>query len=148
LATPFLRFKTGDRGVLGKEKCVHCGRNFRLISKIVGRNQDVFISKTGRALPLSAINVHSDIFDQVWTYQFYQVEAGVLELRIVRKPSFGDRDIKKILEFIDEKFGAGFQVTIKFVDKIETTARGKSQFIIQNINLADVADSCRTVRRL
>ena len=48
---PFIRYKTGDTGVLTNKKC-KCGRNYFLLKRIEGRLQEFIIAKTKRYIPL------------------------------------------------------------------------------------------------
>ena len=49
---PFIRYRTGDIGVLTHQKC-KCGRNYLLLKRIEGRLQDFIVSKKKRCIPLT-----------------------------------------------------------------------------------------------
>ncbi len=79
--------------------------------------------------------MHSDIFDNVEQYQFYQDEIGKLHLRIIKKSSYTSRDEKNIINEFKLKLQDKVDLIIDYVTEIERTDRGKHKFLIQKINL-------------
>ncbi|MFH1221341.1 MAG: AMP-binding protein [Candidatus Eisenbacteria bacterium] len=138
LATPFIRYRTGDRGVLGKPRCDLCGRNHQLVKTISGRTQEFLVAQDGRLIPNSALNVHSDIFDHVWMYQFHQQAPGKVRLDIVGKPACGAASIERIRDTMLRKLGPGVDLDISLVEKIKRTKRGKHRFIVQRLEKSAV----------
>ena len=132
-ATPFIRYRTGDRGVLGAGSCARCGRNYPLVREIAGRRQEFLVAANGRRVPNSALNVHHDLFHEVRSYQFFQDAPGRVELRIVRGPAYLEGTTAEIREQMLRQLGAGFEMEIRFVDEIARTGRGKHRFIVQEI---------------
>lgn len=132
-ATPFIRYRTGDRGVLGRRHCDACGRHYPLVERISGRTQEFLVARTGRLLPGSALNVHSDLFHHVWTYQWRQDTPGEVDLSLVRKPSYGPAQTDVIRREMQAKLGPDMTLRIHFVEAIPRTPRGKHQFIVQTL---------------
>ncbi len=130
-ATPFIRYRTGDRGIRGGDRCDKCGRNYPIIKKIIGREQDYILSR-GSKVPLSGLNCHADIFQHVWKYQFYQERLGAVTLRLVPKPTFNEEDFKAICSLLEQKLGNSFQWNIVQVGDIQSTSRGKHKFLVQD----------------
>ncbi len=133
IATPFIRYRTGDRGVLGAACCRWCGRNYPLLKQIAGRIQEFLVARNGRPVPASALNLHDGLFDQVWSYQFYQDAPGRAVLNILRKPSYGPSTTETIRRFVLAKLGEGFELDIAFPRDIQRTPRGKHAFIVQKL---------------
>jgi len=130
---PFIRYRTGDWGMLKKGKCA-CGRNYHLLKLIRGRwNQEVIYGTTGNVISLTAINAHSEIYDQVKQYQFFQDTPGVVWLRVVRDTGYTDKDTTAILKELNEKLGGTISLRLQFVEDISRTERGKFQFLDQKI---------------
>lgn len=134
-ATPFIRYQTGDRGILGGKSCSSCGRNYTIVKKIVGREQDFLVSKNGSLVPLSAVNCHSEIFKDVWKYQIHQNKAGFLILKIMPKPSYSDESVKIINSLLQHTLGNEFSWVIENVEDIPGTSRGKHKFLVQEMKL-------------
>ena len=132
-ATPFIRYRTGDRGVFQSTSCYACGKDFLTISRIVGRDQDYLIGKYGRKLPMSAINTHRTLFHGVRIYQFHQETKGKVNLRIVKEPFYDDLATDRIETFLRRTLGRDFEITLTFVNDIPRTSRGKHKFLVQDI---------------
>jgi phenylacetate-CoA ligase len=128
---PLLRYRTGDWAVVGPDRC-RCGRNCLLLKEAVGRHQEMLIGKDNNLVSMTAINMHSNVFDHVRQYQFHQTEPGQVTLRIIRKPAYTDLDSKKVLAELGEKMGDTIKIELVFVEHIPLTQRGKFRFIIQD----------------
>ena len=129
---PLIRYRTMDVAVLGEGPC-SCGRNYPLLEKVEGRVQDFIVTKDRRFISMTAVNMHSGVFDNVAQFQFYQREEGEVLMRIVRRPGYTEADTEQIFRELEKKFEGGVDVTIRFVAKIPRTRRGKYQFLIQDL---------------
>jgi phenylacetate-coenzyme A ligase PaaK-like adenylate-forming protein len=134
-AYPFIRYRTGDLGEFGASECKLCKRQFQLLKKVDGRLQEVIVSKNGKYVPMVAINMHSDVFDNVVQFQFLQKEAGIIILNIIKKKTYSNSDNDKILNELWKKLGLGFNVVLNFVDEIPRTASGKHRFLDQKLEI-------------
>lgn len=133
-AMPFIRYRTGDYSSYSKEQDCQCGRHYKLLNEIKGRwTQEMFICKDYNRIPMTAINMHSNIFKNVINYQFQQDKPGECILRIVKNEFYLDTEEKIILQELGKKFDNLMQIKIVYVSDIDRTTRGKQQFIIQNI---------------
>ena len=129
-AMPFIRYKTGDIGVHSEQKC-SCGRNYPLLKRIEGRLQELIVTGTGRPISMTAINMHSDVFDNVRQFQFYQEKKGEVIFNVVRKETYTDEDTEYIRKELYKKLGDNVDLVIRFVDHIPRTQCGKYRFLIQ-----------------
>jgi len=129
---PLLRYRTGDWAVVGPKNCA-CGRHYRLLSATQGRRQEVLVGKLDNLISFTALNMHSPVLDNVWQFQFHQREKGKAELRVVRKPSYSERDSRAILAAFGEKMGDTIDLHLTFADELSLTERGKFRLIVQNI---------------
>ncbi len=127
---PFIRYKTGDFGIYTKQKC-SCGRNYQLVKSIQGRwsSSDFLISKDDRLISITSMNMHSDIYDNVKQFQFYQEKKGEVIFRIIKMDSYSDKDIDRIKRELLKKLGNNFNLKIEFVEKIPRTPRGKQKYL-------------------
>jgi phenylacetate-CoA ligase len=130
---PLLRYRTGDWATLGPKSCA-CGRNYRLLTDTRGRwMQEMMIGKLNNRISITALNMHSSIFDNVHQFQFHQKEKGKVELRIVPKPAYSTRDSEAIVAAFTEKMGDTMDLELTFVNELPLTERGKFRFIVQNL---------------
>ena len=131
-ATPLIRYKTFDLVVVSSKKC-DCGRNYRLLSKVEGRFQELIITKNDRLIPTTSLNTHSGIFDNVKQFQFYQDTKGEVVFNIVKKNTYTHQDTQNISIELGKQLGDDVKLIINFVDDIPRTSRGKYKFLIQKL---------------
>jgi phenylacetate-CoA ligase len=135
VATPFIRYRTGDRAVLGASCCRWCGRNYPTLREISGRIQEFLVARSGRLIPSSALNVHDGLFDEVWSYQFCQDTPGKVVLNVLGKHSYSSSTTERIRRFMLEKLGGDIELELCFPKEIPRTPRGKHAFIVQKLQL-------------
>lgn len=133
---PFIRYKTDDSCIYTSKKCF-CERNYPLAKSIEGRwsSSDFLISRDNRLISITSMNMHSDVFDNIEQFQFYQETKGEVIFRIVKMASYTDKDTNKIKQQLLRKLGNDFKLKIEFVEKIPRTSRGKQKFLIQKLNV-------------
>jgi phenylacetate-CoA ligase len=134
-ATPFIRYRTMDYATKGENGCKKCGRNFQLLDSIEGRLQEIILSKTGRRISMTAINMHDDTFGEVSQFRFFQDRVGELVILVVPKDSFTIDSEKKIQNNIGSKLGADFTLTVKRVEHLAKSVSGKYSFLEQKLNI-------------
>jgi len=134
-ATPFIRYRTMDRARYDANLCKQCGRSFMTLNPIEGRLQEMIISASGRYISMTAINFHSNVFDKVRQFQFYQDRPGKVILRVVRKIHFKDDEKVFIYQELKKKLGSDMELEIDYVDKITKTRQGKHRFLIQKLDV-------------
>lgn len=133
--TPFIRYRTMDIALKGGARCDACKRNFQLIERIDGRLQEIIVSRTGRFITMTAINMHDNIFDSLKQFQFYQDEPGKLLFRYVPKAYLLVDDVERIREGLLTKLGEDVTLELKQVDEIGKTRSGKYRFLEQKLCL-------------
>jgi len=130
---PLLRYRTGDWAILGPRSC-DCGRRYRLLKETRGRwLQEMLVGKLGNRVSITALNMHSSIFDNVQQFQFHQRKKGEAELRLIRKRSYSNGDSEAILTAFREKMGDTIDLELRFVEELPLTERGKFRFIVQSL---------------
>ncbi|MBI5459245.1 hypothetical protein [Methanobacterium sp.] len=130
---PLIRYKTDDLATYSTKKC-KCQRNYQQIKDVKGRwVQEFIIANEHRLIPITALNMHSNVFDNVEQFQFHQDKVGEVILNIVKKPSYIQKDSEYIHTELMKKLG-DLSLELKFVDEIPRTSRGKYRFLIQELN--------------
>jgi phenylacetate-CoA ligase len=132
---PIIRYKTGDYAEWVEGKCA-CGRNYQLMKNVIGRwHQEMIVTNIGSTISLTALNMHSDIFDHVVQYQFHQKEVGKVVLKIIKSDHFSIQDEEKITQSFSMKFKDLVEFSISYVDQLPRTERGKHKCLIQELDL-------------
>ena len=134
-ATPFIRYRTQDFALKGDSNCRKCHRQFQLLSHVDGRLQEMIISRTGRYISMTAINMHSNVFEHVKQFQFHQVTPGKVKFLIIRKSGYSDQDTRRISHDLSEKLGSDIDLEIIFTDAIPKPSNGKFRFLRQELQL-------------
>lgn len=134
-ATPFIRYRTLDYATKGTLGCPKCGRKFQMLNSIDGRLQEIIISKSGRRISMTALNMHDNTFDEVSQFRFIQNCPGELILKVVPKSNFSVESERKIINSIGQKLGEDFILEVSAVDHLPRSSSGKYTFLEQNINI-------------
>ncbi len=130
-ATPFIRYKTDDQVELAGDHACPCGRVHRTVSRIVGRTQDYLVGEGGERITVAAINTHSDAFDGVLSFQYFQEQPGQAVIRVVPSQPLTDQQKQKILNEATFRSAGCIRFTVQEVESVEKTPRGKSRFIVR-----------------
>jgi phenylacetate-CoA ligase len=133
--TPFIRYRTQDLAVFKGIECQACGRPYQIWERIEGRLQEFIVTRNGRYISMTAINMHDDTFDPIRQFQFYQEEKGVVVFRYIPKDTIADERLMDIKKRLLSKFGDDIELVMKEVSEIPPTKRGKHRFLIQRLNL-------------
>lgn len=129
---PLIRYKTMDYAVSVDLKC-KCGRNHKLLSKILGRSQDFFIDSKGNLISFICADIPLwDIMSKIKAYQYEQYEPGKVELDIESSERLDRKEVEKIIISF-KKYYPNFEIKIKFVENIPRTERGKFKYLNRKI---------------
>jgi phenylacetate-CoA ligase len=125
---PFIRYKTEDI-------CRKVGSNF----EITGRwnSEDLLIGRSGERFSLAAFNFHSGIFVNVIQYQLIQEEPGKVDLILMVNKAFQDDEISIITKEIDRKAKGVIEFSVRVVDQMILSARGKFRPVINKLTEKD-----------
>ncbi len=131
-AMPFIRYRTEDLVEYTTHKC-SCGRQSPLVKKIEGRLQELIVAKNGNLISMAALNMHSDVFDNVKQFQFYQDTPGKVIFKVIKKDIYTDKDTRYIIQELQKKMKNQVDIEISFVENIPLTERGKYTFLVQKL---------------
>jgi phenylacetate-CoA ligase len=135
-AMPFIRYDTGDLGIVSRRKCP-CGRPFPLLEELQGRSNDYLITPEGKTISgrlVTHIFSHfTKKYEGIVQYQVVQESIQNLLIYMVVNDNF-DYEKTKIIKNLFKERSNDWQVEFKFVEEIKTTEAGKHRF---TINLVD-----------
>ncbi len=134
--TPIIRYRTMDRAVKGPAACSRCRRQFPILSRIAGRSHEVIMTRTGRFISMTAINMHDDIFEPLRQFQFRQDTRGEVTFRYVAKDvGLSELALAKIRQGLMVKLGTDMKLNLEQVSEIPRTKAGKFQFLDQHLRI-------------
>ncbi len=134
MAMPLIRYRTGDYVRLLGDAKMKTEYPWIAATEIAGREQEFVYSGTGRKISLTAINMHDDIFDDLYAVQFYQDEPGKVQMRYIAGRNFSPSRLPRIEAGLRRKLGDDFELVLEKVTEVEKTARGKHKWLVSKIN--------------
>lgn len=138
-AMPFIRYDTGDLGLLMPDGICACGRHSRRLAQVIGRQSDMIITASGR-------QIHGEWFTHLMygvegVRQFQLIQEGLRKYRLVLVADWktaSPREVSlrnKILEAV----GPDSILNIEYVQHIYPMPSGKRRFTLSMVREAEVA---------
>lgn len=129
---PFVRYRTGDVGVLSEDPCP-CGRGLPVLSEIQGRSTDFVIAADGTVMHgLALIYVLRDI-PGVASFKIVQETTALTTVFVVPGPLFEAGDVGRIQEGLKRRLGASVTIDVKLVDVVPAEASGKFRYVVSRV---------------
>ena len=149
-AMGFIRYVTGDfatasRGPNGLGRQCPCGRGLPLIDAVEGRAHSLIITKDGRYLHgvlFEGLTLHTetlkDLGQWVDRVQFVQEAEDLVVLNVVKgregvSPAVEERALAQTVAELKKLLGAGMNVEVRFVDRIQHPPSGKRQLVVSKV---------------
>jgi phenylacetate-CoA ligase len=133
MAMPFVRYRTGDYVRLAEDETRTKEYSWPAAVEIAGREQEFVYTSSGRKISLTAVNMHDDIFDELYSVQFYQETPGKVRLRYLPGPKFAEARLPMIEAGVRRKLGDDIELALERVAEVEKTARGKHKWLVSKI---------------
>lgn len=131
---PLIRYRTGDLAVRCSHGC-ECGRQWDRFTDVVGRwRQEMIVGMDGARISLAALNMHGDLLERVVRFQYFQEQPGLCEFRVVPAPGFTQADAAAIKRAFSSKVAGALQFSVRIVDEIPLTTRGKLKLLDSRLN--------------
>jgi phenylacetate-CoA ligase len=128
---PFIRYRTGDIGVLGTTPC-SCGRGLPLLQDIQGRSTDFVVAADGTIMHgLSLIYILRDI-PGIRSFKVIQESRALTRVLLVTDTDFQPGSIDLVTKGFKERLGPSVSVTVDLVDNIPAESSGKFRYIISH----------------
>jgi phenylacetate-CoA ligase len=133
-AMPLIRYRTADVASFAQGTCEACGRLYELFERVEGRLQEFIVSRSGRYISMTAINMHSPVFDNVHQFRFRQSVPGEVVLSILPKAAYTPAtDEPRIRSELAPKLGSDLDLELEVVTEIPNTSGGKFRFLDQEL---------------
>lgn len=129
---PFIRYDTQDYIVLGEEKSCSCGREYRNIKKIKGRDSDILITPSGKYLIVENFVAYFEWINEVDQIQIIQEQIDEITINLVVNESFKPETMIQIQKYWDDYIGDNVRVVVSIVNEILLTPTGKRRTVIRN----------------
>ena len=128
---PFIRYRTGDIGVLGASHC-SCGRGLPLLQDIQGRSTDFVVAADGTVMHgLSLVYILRDL-PGVKSFKVIQESRAFTRVLLVTDEAFAPDAVALIVSGFKQRLGADVSVAVDLVDTIPAEKSGKFRYIISH----------------
>ncbi|WP_114971830.1 phenylacetate--CoA ligase family protein [Rhodoferax ferrireducens] len=128
---PFIRYRTGDIGVLSATPC-SCGRGLPLLQDIQGRSTDFVVAADGTVMHgLSLIYILRDL-PGVKAFKVVQETRALTRVLLVTDKGFTPDALDQIVSGFKRRLGVDVSVVVELVDSIPTEKSGKFRYIISH----------------
>lgn len=130
---PFIRYRTGDMGVLSDKTCA-CGRGLPLLEEIQGRTTDFVVAQDGTVLHgLALIYVLRDL-EGVDAFKITQDSLDKTTVQIVATPRYQQAAAEeKIIGEFKKRLGPTVNISIEYPDFIAKERSGKFRYVISHV---------------
>ncbi|MGH3115084.1 MAG: phenylacetate--CoA ligase family protein, partial [Gaiellaceae bacterium] len=130
---PFLRYRVGDRGVLGDGPCP-CGLPGLTLARLAGRIGDRIKLPDGREIQFSTFGPIFWETPSVRRWQIVQRERRRVKVRLEVDPTFSTREAEHVRSGMVARVGTGVEVDIVTSEPIERTTAGKLKVLISSVS--------------
>jgi phenylacetate-coenzyme A ligase PaaK-like adenylate-forming protein len=133
LAMPLLRYATGDMVYVpegsGRRELEEIAQGKRAFLGIAGREGEYLLTRDG--MKLIGLNQIPREIKNIFQMQLVQKDFDLLEIHVIAMPGFGEADAREIEAQARPKIPASMQVKVIVVDRLFTTARGKTPLVMR-----------------
>ena len=138
-AFALINYNTKDIVRLSMEQECKCGQVGKIVDYIVGRIEDYIITPDGRYVGrLDHLFKHAN---NVRNAQIEQVSINKLFIRIEKGQKYNTRTEQEIIKEASNRLGPGMNIEFDYTNPIEKESNGKYKFIIQHLDLGELATS-------
>lgn len=137
---PFIRYRTGDRGVLSNRQCP-CGRGLPLIEHLSGRANDGLVALDGSWVHGSAVNHALRELPGLEAYRIVQEARERVSVRLAASAPLPAPSLDGLALHLRSLLGASLQVDIEQVAEIHAEGNGKFRHIVCTVEPATPAQS-------
>jgi len=131
-AFPFIRYRTGDFGVLAKEPCP-CGRGLPVLEQILGRSTDFVVASDGTVLHgLALIYVVRDL-PGIASFRIVQESRQLTRVELVPGPGFDPQVKMAIRDGMQRRLGANVEVQVEELAALPRERSGKHRYVVSKV---------------
>lgn len=134
---PFIRYNTGDRGnLLPSDFSCPCGRGSRMLKEIIGREEDMLITPTGRYIHGEFITHIFWELPEVKKFRIIQKRKDKISILIEPEDTFNYEKVSQVIKNRLRNANINWEIEIKLTKSIKSA--NKHKFIINKLFERDV----------
>ena len=129
---PFIRYRTGDVGVLDDKAC-GCGRGLPVLKEIQGRSTDFLVAKNGTVMHgLALIYILRDL-PEVAGFKIVQESLDLTRVMVIPNAGFSNEVVTRIRDGFRARLGHDVVVEIEQVEEIPLENSGKFRYVMSKV---------------
>ncbi len=130
---PFIRYRTGDVGVLDDSVCA-CGRGLPLLRELQGRSTDFVRASDGTPMHgLALIYILREI-PGLKTFKIVQESLRLTRVLLVTEPGFARDSLATIRNGFQQRLGRDVAIDIEEVADIAAERSGKYRYVVSRVS--------------
>lgn len=135
---PFVRYRTGDVGVLSDERC-SCGRGLPVLADVQGRTTDFVVAQDGTIMHGLALIYTVRDLPGVEKFKIVQASLDRTEVYLVTTPAFAPTGVERIKQDFRARLGTTVEIDVLLVTDIAPEASGKFRYVVSKVRGAHAA---------
>lgn len=132
---PFVRYRTGDVGVLAApdEAPCACGRTLPALKEVQGRSTDFIVARDGTVMHgLALIYIVRDM-PGVAGFRIEQESLDLTRVKVVTEPGFPADGDARIRAGMKARLGESVEVVVEHVAQIAAEGSGKFRYVVSKV---------------
>jgi phenylacetate-CoA ligase len=129
---PFIRYRTGDVGVLGGERCP-CGRGLPVLREVQGRTTDFVVARDGTVMHgLALIYILRDL-PGLEAFKIEQESVDHTRVLLVAGQGFDPGVVETIRAGFRARLGEGVRIDAELVPELKPEPSGKFRYVVSRV---------------
>lgn len=133
---PFVRYRTGDVGVLDDASCP-CGRGLPVLREIQGRSTDFVVASDGTVMHGLALIYVLRALPGIERFKIVQHDVRHIEVLIVQGSEYIAANEHEVRTQFMRRLGTDVDVAVRVVDEIPREASGKYRYVVSQVTARD-----------
>lgn len=129
---PFIRYRTGDVGVLDERAC-SCGRGLPLLAEVQGRTTDFVVAADGTVMHGLALIYPVREEPGVERFKIVQESLARTRILVVPSPAFDPAAVERMRAAFKRRLGNEVDVKVELVDDIPPEGSGKHRYVVSRV---------------
>jgi phenylacetate-CoA ligase len=129
---PFIRYATGDVGVMARRRC-GCGRALPLLERVEGRSNDTILAPDGRIINSLALIYSVREIDGIEQFRIRQKSLDLFTIQVVRDSRFRPESEERIRCGWRQLLRAPVTVTFEYLPELPLDRSGKFRHVISDV---------------
>jgi len=138
-AMPFIRYDTGDLGIITNENC-NCGRGLKMIKKIIGRSRDFILTPDGRKVHGAFFGQFEPFYNISWIVSYHVLQETVdhITISLFSEGEPVQADIENMRSLLTKALGKEIKIDFVIDKTPKITQTGKKKLVESFVSNAEL----------